>query len=714
MKYQLKGKRIEKAKRDLVKETAKVVNDIIIPVRHSATPQSNLVLGKAAKKGIYNTTYAVDAIVVRAGKSVTNGDIYSYGIPFKTKINNSPYTKALVEYAGDFDRNDEPVIQIKHWDRKAKELVEDYRVTCNKENEKGEKTIATSCLCVVDFSMLEADLNKICGWQKGLVAEHKQKLINEIINLGLEVRQNESGQPRIYTGKKNVTGTHYQVISWTASSQRNETALFTSLDPLKAFNVIDKVSGGTLSNALCKDRKIQELIKFSARLGQLSSPSTEMIELGNDKYGCMIYMKETMGPEDYIAEEKAKLKDIGVTIDRNTFDGAIVYGCDYIQDFLASVGKNVSLAQANLMAIQSRCSVLLSKVFGESKSKFNMRFRADRYRALVPKDRILEVSAGTDVSNLNKEDYDLIVVGNPNNIGIIMDINGGKALKDISLQQIVNGHYMNYLLDVAKCSDTKTSGQMLQKFMAVDKERTVSILERKMQEQFDASLMKFLQGDINVKECSLAHYLLRHYPEALTNTEVIKTVIDTEIDMIDNRLKNYRVDIEAVFLRALFDDAYFITNGAIDGVLGANKTTGCLEAYSYDVELKFEKQLAKIDASKHIKDKEAAKHRLMTGSVFKYPSPSADESCSMTFLTKDELANRIANMNNLTRQQREVLLDDFINTAFGVIKMAPNNTIKHRLAGMDTDFDGVAIVFERALVNMTLNQSEFTTIKSVK
>ena len=51
--------------------------------------------------------------------------------------------------------------------------------------------------------------------------------------------------------------------------------------------------------------------------------------------------------------------------------------------------------------------------------------------------------------------------------------------------------------------------------------------------------------------------------------------------------------------------------------------------------------------------------------------------------------------------------------------MAPNNTIKHRLAGMDTDYDGVAVIFERALVEIILKDSEekghdgLTVIKSV-
>ena len=713
-RLQLKGNKAVRVEKEMVRTVAETVNGLVLPVRHTMSVPAHKVLAGASTRGIFDTTYAVDAVLVRAAKSETNGDVYVYGTFFKTLVNNSPYTKALVKANGDFDKTDMPVVQIKHFDKKAKELVDDYRVTCNTINEKGVKTIATSAICIVDFSMLESDLNKIFRWNKEQVAKHKRILINKVINLGLEVREEGNSKKRIYTGKHNVTGTHYQVISWSPSNQRNETAVFTSLDQGQAFNILDKVSGGTLSNALCRNRKIKDLIKFSARIGILSSPSTEMVEFGNEKYGCMIYMKETMGPEDYTAEEKAKLEKIGVEIDRNTYDGAIVYSAEYIKEFLERVGRKVSLAQANLMAIQSRCTTLLSKVFGEGKSKMNIDFRAARYRAMVPKDRILEVPAGTDVSDLNKEDYDLIVVGNPKNIAIIMDINGGKALKDISLQQIVNGRYMNYLLDVAKCSETVTSGQMIQKFMAVSKELTIRILERKIFEQFNVSLTKFLEGDIDTKECSLAQFLLRHCPEALSNTEVVKTVIDTEMDIIASQLKNYKVKIDAIFLRALFDDAYFITNGAIDGVLGVSKYTGKLEAYSYDVEVRYKEQIDAIYADDSIVNKEEALDKLLTGIAFKYPSPSADESAAMTFKTSRVLAERIANMNILTRQQREVLLDDFINTSFGVIKMAPNNTIKHRLAGMDTDFDGVAIVFEKDLVELVLDKEEFTTIKSTK
>ena len=712
MRYQKIGKQIQKATNKVTEKVTEKVNDILITTRHNMSASSHKMIAKKKTGGIYNTTYAVDAVVLRVGKSELNGDLYLYGTPFKTVINNSPYVKALVKANGDFDKKDQPEVQIKHWEKKDKELVNDYKVVCNKKNDKGKTCIATNAICIVDYSMLEHDLNKIFREDKDLVEKAKRELINKSINIGLETRNGY-----INLASKNPSSVYYQVISWSPSNERNETALFTSLNQKEAFDIINTVSGGTLYNALCRERELKDIIKFSKRLGILSSPSIEMLELANDKYGVMVYMKETEGPQDYSDSEKAKLKEIGVEIDRNTFDGAVVYRAKYMKDFLDSIGIKVSLAQATLFADQTRCSVLLSKVFGEVKSDFNVDFRVERYKSIVPKERILEVPAGTDVSNLNKEDYDLIIVGNPKCIGLILDINGGKALKDISLQQIVNGHYMNYLLDVAKCSETKTSGQMIQKFVAANKWATIKILKRKVLGQFDKSLTKFLEGDLNTRECSVAHFLVRHHEEGIANTEVMKSIITTELAIIESMLKNYKVELDAIFLRALFDDSYFITGGKINGVLGVSKYTGKLEAYSYDVELKFKDEIEAIYADDNITNKEEALDKLLTGVVFKYPSPSADESAVMTFKTRKTLVERIAN-NKLTRQQREILIDDFVNTSYGVIKMAPNNTIKHRLAGMDTDFDGVAIVFEKELVEIVIESlgetDGFTTIKSVK
>ena len=52
----------------------------------------------------------------------------------------------------------------------------------------------------------------------------------------------------------------------------------------------------------------------------------------------------------------------------------------------------------------------------------------------------------------------------------------------------------------------------------------------------------------------------------------------------------------------------------------------------------------------------------------------------------------------------EILLDDFLNTSYGVTKIGADNTLKHKLAGMDTDYDGIAVVFEKDLVQILLDK----------
>ena len=116
-KYQLAGNKVKRAVRQAIVKTVEVVNDIALPVRHNMSAEAQKAVAKTMTKGIFNTSYAVDAVVLRAKKSETGGATEVYGKVFKTTINNSPYTKALVEANGDLDKKDAPVLQIKLWDK---------------------------------------------------------------------------------------------------------------------------------------------------------------------------------------------------------------------------------------------------------------------------------------------------------------------------------------------------------------------------------------------------------------------------------------------------------------------------------------------------------------------------------------------------------------------------------------------------------------------
>ena len=172
-------------------------------------------------------------------------------------------------------------------------------------------------------------------------------------------------------------------------------------------------------------------------------------------------------------------------------------------------------------------------------------------------------------------------------------------------------------------------------------------------------------------------------------------------------IKNLKVDIDAYFQRALFDDTYFLTNGKVASLLGRNKWTGRLECYSRDIEVQFADEIDAIESRTDLSEdeKDKAVSELLTGVAFKYPSPSSDENAILTYQTSKQLERRINNLfaaGTITEQERNILSDDFLNTSYGVTKLGADNTLKHKLAGMDTDYDGIAVVFEKSLVDILL------------
>ena len=489
---------------------------------------------------------------------------------------------------------------------------------------------------------------------------------------------------------------------------RNETQLMTAIQADKAFEIMDEVSGGALSQAIEGKMTVAGLIKLSARLGILGAPSVEMVKAANEEFGYVIVLDEIKGPQDYNEETKEMLESNGIEIDDNTSDGAYCISVEMMQKSFAKLGRNLSMEKALLFAAQTRANKYFTKVFGEAKTQKNMQFRLNRLIEMYGEDKVLFVEAGADVSNLNKEDYKVIVVGNRETLGCIIDYNGGKLLKNISLQKIVEGDVTTHLLDIAKCSETSTSGQMLAKFLIANKEATINALLECMADNFDAELENMLSGDVDAHKASLAQFMVRYVPNGVENTAALEALIKEMLPRLQSMIYKSKIDIKAYFQRALFDDTFFLTAGKVDSLLARNKYTGRLECYSRDVEVKFAEEIAEIENSNITREEKDAKLAvLLTGVAFKYPSPSSDENAIVTYVTSAQLKARINAMykaKQITREERAILLDDFLNTSYGVTKLGADNTLKHKLAGMDTDYDGIAVVFEKKLVDILLTK----------
>ena len=669
-------------------------------------------LSMAAHKGhvnaiirnIHKMVPVIEGVVLRAAQDKKTGKPYLYGERFYTEGSNNPNARALMEFARDFDTNEQAVVQLSHWDEDEKKLVPDHTVKCN-DKTADRLYVATKTHTLVIYAQLEKDLKKIYqNHSEKQLKDMKQKFVDEVETMGLRITK----ENKVYVANKSVEGTHLTVLNWSPSNMRSETQLMTAIQADKAFEIMDEVSGGALSQAIEGKMTVAGLIKLSARLGILGAPSVEMVKAANEEFGYVIVLDEILGPQDYNKETKEMLESNGIEIDDNTSDGSYCISVEMMQKSFAKLGRNLSMEKALLFAAQTRANKYFTKVFGEAKTQKNMQFRLNRLIEMYGEDKVLFVEAGADVSNLNKEDYKVIVVGNRETLGCIIDYNGGKLLKNISLQKIVEGNVTTHLLDIAKCSETSTSGQMLAKFLIANKEATINALLECMADNFDAELENMLSGDVDAHKASLAQFMVRYVPNGVENTAALEALIKEMLPRLQSMIYKSKIDIKAYFQRALFDDTFFLTAGKVDSLLARNKYTGRLECYSRDVEVKFAEEIAEIENSNITREEKDAKLAvLLTGVAFKYPSPSSDENAIVTYVTSAQLKARINAMykaKQITRDERAILLDDFLNTSYGVTKLGADNTLKHKLAGMDTDYDGIAVVFEKKLVDILLTK----------
>ena len=656
-------------------------------------------------RNIHKMVPVIEGIVLRAAQDKESGDMYLYGEKFYTEGSNNPNARALMEYAKDFDTEEQVTIPLSHWDENEKELVSDYTVKCNDSTAK-RMYVFTKTHTLVIYSQLENDIRKIMkNSTDAEIKDVKGKLVDNVETMGLRI----TNKNRVYVANKAVEGTHLTVLNWSPSNMRSETQLMTAIQPDDAFKIMDKVSGGALSEAMAGKLTVAGLTKLSARLGILGAPSVEMVKAANEEFGYVIVLDEILGPQDYNADTKKMLESNGIDIDNNTSDGAYCISVEMIQKSFARLGRNLSIDKALLFAAQTRANKYFTKVFGEAKTQKNMQFRLNRLIEMYGEDKVLFVEAGTNVSHLNREDYKVVVVGNRETLGCIIDYNGGKLLKNISLQKIVEGDVTTHLLDIAKCSETATSGQMLSKFLTADKEATINALLECMSNNFDTALENILSGDVNAHQASLAQFILRYVENGAENTAALEALIKEQLPQQISMVYKNRIDIKAYFQRALFDDTFFLTAGKVDSLLARNEYSGRLECYSRDVEVKFMEEINEIENSGLTREEKDAKLAvLLTGVAFKYPSPSSDENAIVTYVTSAQLKARINAMykaKQITREERATLLDDFLNTSYGVTKLGADNTLKHKLAGMDTDYDGIAVVFEKKLVDILLTIS---------
>ena len=526
------------------------------------------------------------------------------------------------------------------------------------------------------------------------------EVVDNIISQGLTISKNA------VTLGKTEEGTHIEALIWTPSNERNGQILFTSVDPTIAWNKLEAIGGGSISRKLAGKMPVAKFKKLASRLGLFATPAVEFAQVGTENHGLLVLDHELLSEEDFNNVSKEILARIGVEIDAKQWDGAAFFSAELALDGLKNLGMSrIDIKKALMFAFQLRVEQVYAKVFGEALHQSIMNKMA---KFIIEELDKLETTTGKKLYR---------IYGNKNSISMILD---GNAAKIVDLDQDAREEGMTvYLLDIAKGSESGTATQMTDKFAIFNKEATAEFLFNRGKKDCldyaksigdnDCSL---LGEDINVWQT-----LLNIGKSAPADSQIAFNVYSDQYiisKMLKDTSKKHeaaykkgRVSIASEFERALFDSTYLLTNGAINSILKVTEL-GAIECYSTDVLERFAEEIEAIETNESLtaSEKTAKLDEILTGAIIKYPTPGREEIELVRFKTEREIRATIMTYVNdgiIDQATARLVFNYFSFTSYGTIKIAADNALKHKLAGMDTDYDGVVVILEKELVDILVD-----------
>lgn len=528
----------------------------------------------------------------------------------------------------------------------------------------------------------------------------------------------------------------FKGLLYTTSGERKSQMLLTSIDRQEVWEMMESIGGNALSKALKNnDGKIStsKFKKLCSRYGLLGSPAVKFfnIQLKDKKfktgvkeckYGVLVSDTSVIGQDDHDEETKKLLDKLDVLIPNNQYDGGALMTSELGAAGFRNIGvRSMTEEIAERFLIQMRTSHFYAKVCVEMVHKSVM----DSYIEGIMK-QIEEIEAELrKLGKLEADQHIYKIYGNPDNIGLVLDGDGAKIIQldrdDIDNVQL-------YLLDVAKASKgSATSTQLYDKFIIANKKKALKVLryltieDLKRYTSTTGENMTFLS-----KNYSVWQHLLKLAREADPKDEnkkamrllpyqelsILRKLFTDTVTKAKAMISQSKVALESTFLRAMFDISPILTKETAS-ILSVDKR-GAIECYSADVLEAYKEEIDTIENDDSLSEdqKDAKLSKLLTACIVKYPTSGTEEIERVLFLTEKQVYNRIDKLvenGTIDEDCAAVLKRYFTYTSFGQIKIASDNAIKEKMAGFDTDYDGLTVVFEKLLVNMLLDMADKKT-----
>ena len=481
--------------------------------------------------------------------------------------------------------------------------------------------------------------------------------------------------------------TLYKGYSWSNSEERNLRATLVNATKYSAkerIEKLDKQLGGSLSYWMSRSLDFKAIQKLATRNG-LQNPGALFIgEFGNEEWGALFLKKKISGNADATAEYTAYLEERGIELDDYIIDGQHVKNAAWLVDVLYK-HHNIETTQDVVAGIMEQ-----ERSVGAGNKSAGCYEYEDVFNAIV---------------DYLKANYQYTIIGNPKRIAVIHDTNSAK------IPNYDGNGFRSMVLDVATASaQAVTSGQLLSKLMFLDKDRTVNSLYNKMYNNL-IDMVDITAGESEFSTTgSLSQILFGINPEMATTDIYALTALGQDLmKYAKGAITKTRVKIKGSNYRAQFDNSFMLLNNKEGRILGTTEN-GYIECFNADVIAKNRREIRAIEKQyranlKTMSIEEArairtkALDECMTGLALKYPCPGNSEFEIFRFLTLQEVEERCYETNTDVSQADRVYRY-FATKSAGCIVIAPENILKHKLAGMDTDFDGLTVILEKELVDI--------------
>lgn len=496
----------------------------------------------------------------------------------------------------------------------------------------------------------------------------------------------------IFTEKNEIRSilsacTLYKGYSWSNSEERNLRATLVNASKYSAIERIQKLNkqlGGSLDYWMHKSLDFKSIQKLATRNG-LQNPGALFIgEFANEEWGALFLKKKISGNEDATKEYSEYLEARGIELDDYIIDGQHIKNAAWLVDVLYK-HHNIETTEDVVAGIMEQ-----ERSVGAGNKSAGCYEYEDIFNSIV---------------KYLKANYQYEIIGNPKRIAVIHDTNSAK------IPNYDGKCFRSMILDVATASSNAfTSGQLLSKLMFLDKDATVNFLYNKMYNNLIDMTDLTVEDSEFSSTGSLSQILFGINKEmALTDLYALTALGQDLMKYAKGAITRTRVKVKGSNYRAQFDNSFMLLENKNARIL---RTTpeGYIECYNADViaknrrdiknvERQYKKDLKTMSVEDAREKRRLALNEFMIGMGLKYPCPGNSEFEIFRFLTKQEIEERCFE-ENLDVNQADRLYRYFVTKCAGCIVIAPENILKHKLAGMDTDFDGLTVILEKELVDI--------------